>query len=128
MASSEIASSPTALRNDTDLPVFRHASSRYRDLALGRDTAVWHGIASLRSLYDSSTVPRISAKLGKRRELIGDFEVNGVFSYQSLPFDQVESSMQLFAKEVGPEIKSWQRQDRRQPVAVASAVSAATAK
>jgi hypothetical protein len=68
------------------------------------------------------------AKLRKRRELIGDFEVNGVFSYQSLPFAQVESSMRLFAKEVGPEIKSWQRQDRRQPIAVAPAVSAAVAK
>ena len=68
------------------------------------------------------------AKLRKRRELIGDFEVNGVFSYQSLPFAQVESSMRLFAKEVGPEIKSWQRQDRRQPVAVTPAVSAAAAK
>ena len=67
-------------------------------------------------------------KLQKRRELIGDFEVNGVFSYQSQPYDQVERCMRLFAKEVAPEIKSWQRQTRRAPVDVASTVSAPAAK
>jgi alkanesulfonate monooxygenase SsuD/methylene tetrahydromethanopterin reductase-like flavin-dependent oxidoreductase (luciferase family) len=63
------------------------------------------------------------AKLRKRRELIGDFEVNGCFSYQSQPFEQVESCMRLFAKEVAPEVKSWQRQDRRQPVDIAPAAA-----
>jgi hypothetical protein len=53
------------------------------------------------------TPDMILAKLRKRRELIGDFEVNGAFSYQSIPYDQVEQCMKLFAKEVGPEIKSW---------------------
>jgi hypothetical protein len=58
----------------------------------------------------------------------GDFEVNGCFSYQSQPYEQVESSMRLFAKEVGPEIKSWQQQSGRRPVDVALSSSAAVAK
>ena len=70
----------------------------------------------------------IIQKLRQRRELVGDFDVNGVFSFQSVPFDQVESCMRLFAKEVAPEIKSWQRQERRQPVDVAASPSAAVAK
>jgi hypothetical protein len=68
----------------------------------------------------------ILAKLRRRREVIGDFAVNGVFSYQSIPYDQVEQNMRLFAKEVAPEVKSWQRQGRRQSVDVRlSAVPAA---
>lgn len=47
-------------------------------------------------------------KLEKRRATIGAFTVNGIFSYQSLPFDWVESNMRLFADEVGPLLKSWQ--------------------
>lgn len=72
----------------------------------------------------------IAQKLRQRREVIGDFEVNGVFSYQSLPFDQVESCMRLFAKEVGPEIKSWkpQPQPRRTAVDVAPATTTRVAK
>ncbi len=53
------------------------------------------------------TPDMILEKLRERREFIGDFEVNGVFSYMSLPYDKVESCMRLFAKEVGPELKSW---------------------
>lgn len=67
-------------------------------------------------------------KLRKRRQVIGDFEVNGCFSYQSQPYEQVESSMRLFAKEVAPEVKSWQRQVGRQPVDVTSSTSTAVAK
>lgn len=67
-------------------------------------------------------------KLCKRRQVIGDFEVNGCFSYQSQPYEQVESSMRLFAKEVAPEVKSWQRQVGRQPVDVTSSTSTAVAK
>lgn len=72
----------------------------------------------------------IVQKLRQRREVIGDFEVNGVFSYQSLPFDQVESCMRLFAKEVGPEIKSWkpQPQPGRTAVGVTPSATARVAK
>ncbi|MGE0827491.1 MAG: LLM class flavin-dependent oxidoreductase [Candidatus Binatia bacterium] len=64
------------------------------------------------------TPDMLVAKLRERRELIGDFEVNGAFSYQSLPYDQVEACMRLFAKEVGPEIKSWQPQPQPRRTAV----------
>jgi alkanesulfonate monooxygenase SsuD/methylene tetrahydromethanopterin reductase-like flavin-dependent oxidoreductase (luciferase family) len=70
----------------------------------------------------------IVQKLRQRRELIGDFAVNGVFSFQSLPFAEVESGMRLFAREVAPEVKSWQPQERRQPVDVAVSTSGVAAK
>jgi len=68
----------------------------------------------------------ILAKLRKRRELIGDFEVNGAFSYQSIPYDQVEQSIKLFAKEVGPEIKSWKPSPQPRRTAVDVGTSATT--
>ena len=52
----------------------------------------------------------IVAKLRQRRDLIGGFHVNGVFSFQSLPFDEVERCMRLFAKEIGSDVskvKAW---------------------
>jgi alkanesulfonate monooxygenase SsuD/methylene tetrahydromethanopterin reductase-like flavin-dependent oxidoreductase (luciferase family) len=49
----------------------------------------------------------ILKKLQHRRSIIGDFEVNGVLSYQSQPYEQVERCMRLFAKEVGTELKNW---------------------
>ena len=55
-------------------------------------------------------------KLEQRREIIGDFEVVGCFSYQSQPYDQVERCMRLFAKEVGPELKSWTPQPNSAPI------------
>lgn len=71
------------------------------------------------------TPDMILAKLRKRRELIGDFEVNGAFSYQSIPYDQVESCMKLFGKEVGPEIKSWKPSPQPRRTAVDVSTSAA---
>jgi len=70
----------------------------------------------------------ISATLRHRREVIGDFEVNGAFSYYNLPYADVEENMRLFAKEVAPEVKSWQPKVRRQPVDVRPAAALATAK
>ncbi len=72
------------------------------------------------------TPDMILVKLRKRRELIGDFEVNGAFSYQSIPYDQVEQSMKLFAKEVGPEIKSWKPSPQPRRTAVDVGTSATT--
>jgi len=34
---------------------------------------------------------------GAGEEVIGDFDVNGAFSYYSIPYDDVETSMGLFA-------------------------------
>jgi alkanesulfonate monooxygenase SsuD/methylene tetrahydromethanopterin reductase-like flavin-dependent oxidoreductase (luciferase family) len=49
----------------------------------------------------------ILRKLAQRRELIGDFELNLIVRYGSLPVDSVESSLRLFATEVLPELKRW---------------------
>ncbi len=51
----------------------------------------------------------IRDKMQQRRETIGDFETSGIFSYQSIPYDEVRKSMTLFAEEVGPMLKSWER-------------------
>lgn len=94
--------------------------------AVGHDAVIEEFISS--NLW--GTPDMILAKLRHRREVIGDFEVNGAFSYYSIPYDDVETSMRLFAKEVGPEIKSWQPNTRQphQPVDVRPAAALAVAK
>ncbi len=62
-------------------------------------------------------------KVRKRREVIGDFEINGCFSYQSLPYDEVEKSMRLFARTVGEELHSWTPKTSQAPVDVAAAAT-----
>ena len=92
--------------------------------AVGHDAVIEEFISS--NLW--GTPDMIVATLRHRREVIGDFEVNGAFSYYSLPYDDVEKNMRLFAKEVGPEVKSWQPQSRRQPVDVRPATVTVAAK
>lgn len=92
--------------------------------SLGHDTVIEEFISS--NLW--GTPDMILATLRHRREVIGDFEVNGAFSYYSLPYEDVEQNMRLFAKEVASEIKSWQPQVRRQPVDVRPAAASVTAK
>ncbi len=51
----------------------------------------------------------IRDKMQQRREIIGDYETSGIFSFQSLPYDEVKKMMRLFAEEVGPMIHGWDR-------------------
>jgi len=44
-----------------------------------------------------------------RRRLLGDFELNVSFRFGGTPFDVCERSMRLFAKEVLPVLKSWEK-------------------
>jgi alkanesulfonate monooxygenase SsuD/methylene tetrahydromethanopterin reductase-like flavin-dependent oxidoreductase (luciferase family) len=92
--------------------------------ALGHDAVIEEFISS--NLW--GTPDMIVATLRHRREVIGDFEVNGAFSYYSLPYEDVEKNMRLFAKEVAPEVKRWQPQARRQPIDVRPAAATVVAK
>jgi hypothetical protein len=50
---------------------------------------------------------KILRGLAKRRELIGDFELSVVARYGSLSREKVMRSMELFGKEVIPELRTW---------------------
>lgn len=49
----------------------------------------------------------IVEKLRARREAIGDFELSVIARYGSMPLEQVEASLRLFAAEVLPELHRW---------------------
>ena len=53
------------------------------------------------------TPQQILDKLASRRTVIGHYEWNSIMSYGGMPFDVVEKSMRLIAKEVLPELKTW---------------------
>ncbi|MCZ6782912.1 MAG: LLM class flavin-dependent oxidoreductase [Proteobacteria bacterium] len=53
------------------------------------------------------TPEMILEKLRRRRELLGDFELNLVSSYGGMPSEDVEKSVRLFAREVLPELHRW---------------------
>jgi len=55
----------------------------------------------------SGTPEQIIEKLAARRELIGPFEFAPAFRFGGLPQDQAIASMQLFAEQVLPTLKSW---------------------
>jgi alkanesulfonate monooxygenase SsuD/methylene tetrahydromethanopterin reductase-like flavin-dependent oxidoreductase (luciferase family) len=50
------------------------------------------------------TPAEIVEKIRARRELVGDYHLNVVFSYGGIPFDKAEASMRRFASEVIPEV------------------------
>jgi alkanesulfonate monooxygenase SsuD/methylene tetrahydromethanopterin reductase-like flavin-dependent oxidoreductase (luciferase family) len=53
------------------------------------------------------TPDEVLATLEARRELIGPFEYTTAFRYGGIPYDEARASMQLFASEVLPVLKSW---------------------
>ncbi|MEM7326253.1 MAG: LLM class flavin-dependent oxidoreductase [Actinomycetota bacterium] len=53
------------------------------------------------------TPEQIIDKLAERRGLIGDFEFAPAFRFGGIPQDQAVASMELFAAEVLPTLKSW---------------------
>jgi alkanesulfonate monooxygenase SsuD/methylene tetrahydromethanopterin reductase-like flavin-dependent oxidoreductase (luciferase family) len=50
---------------------------------------------------------RLIAELRKRRELIGDFELNLIVNYGGMDRDESLASLELFAREVLPELHGW---------------------
>ncbi|MBV9758520.1 MAG: LLM class flavin-dependent oxidoreductase [Alphaproteobacteria bacterium] len=54
------------------------------------------------------TPERILRELEARRAVIGDFELNASFRFGGIPYPKAERSLQLFAREVLPELKRWQ--------------------
>ena len=54
---------------------------------------------------------RILRGLEKRREVVGDFELNVSFRFGGIPYDEAEASLKLFAKEVLPVLKTWKIED-----------------
>lgn len=66
------------------------------------------------------TPQQILDRLEKRRAVLGDFEVNICPSFAGLPYEEVEASLRLFAREVVPELRSWGVED---PVGLPGAAS-----
>lgn len=50
-------------------------------------------------------------KLDKRRDIIGDYEWISICSFGGMPYPMVEQSIDLLAKHVIPELKTWAPQD-----------------
>lgn len=53
------------------------------------------------------TPGQILDKFKDRREQIGTFELATCFRFGGIPYDEATASMNLFAREVLPEVKSW---------------------
>lgn len=53
------------------------------------------------------TPDRMIERFRERRDTIGPFELATCFRFGGIPIDEAEASMRLFAKEVLPELKTW---------------------
>ena len=53
------------------------------------------------------TPKELLEKIRWRRELLGEFELNCIVNYGGMSIEEAESSMQLFSREVLPELHRW---------------------
>lgn len=53
------------------------------------------------------TPEQILEKFRRRRSLLGDFELNMIVNYGGMPFEEMRASVELFAREVLPELQRW---------------------
>lgn len=53
------------------------------------------------------TPEQIVEKLARRREIIGDFELNLISNYGGMPQQEAEASVRLFGEQVLPVIRDW---------------------
>lgn len=83
----------------------------YEDYAKIRDLLKTAGKEAAGEAYVNvqiwGTPQQILDKLERRRQILGDFELNVCASYAGLPYAEAEKSMRLFAKKVLPEVKRW---------------------
>ena len=59
------------------------------------------------SVQSWGTPEMILRRLEERRKLIGEFELNMIAHYGGMPEDEAVQSVELFAKEVLPELRRW---------------------
>ncbi len=94
-----------------DAKHFKETGGSYAHYAQSAETMIEMGQEKIMEGFLDANLwgdpARIKDKLIERREIIGDFETNGVFSFQSLPFEYAEKSMRLFAETAGPILKSF---------------------
>jgi len=53
------------------------------------------------------TPQQIFEKLEKRQKDLGDFQLNGCFSFAGMPYDYCERSMKLYGARCIPELHNW---------------------
>jgi alkanesulfonate monooxygenase SsuD/methylene tetrahydromethanopterin reductase-like flavin-dependent oxidoreductase (luciferase family) len=73
-----------------------------------RDTGMADAANAFVDINTFGTPRQIIEKMEQRRRQIGDFDLTVQVSYGGLTGEQAEKSIRLFAKEVLPEIQSWQ--------------------
>ena len=78
-----------------------YAKSRDLFAEVGLETAV----KAYCDVQTWGTPAQILDKLNRRRELLGDFELNLIVNYGGMTFEEADSSLRLFAKEVLPELQ-----------------------
>ncbi len=74
---------------------------------LFREVGLETAVETYCDVQSYGTPEQIAEKLRSRRELLGDFELSMIVNYGGMPFDEVKSSVELFAKEVLPELRRW---------------------
>lgn len=81
----------------------------YDHYAKARDLFVEVGLETAVKTYCDvqtwGTPAQILDKLNRRRELLGDFELNLIVNYGGMTIEEADNSLRLFAKEVLPELQ-----------------------
>ena len=57
------------------------------------------------------TPDQILEKYAERRKQLGEFHITSCFRFAGMPYEEAEASMRLYAKEVLPQVRRWERED-----------------
>ncbi len=74
---------------------------------LFREVGIESSVETYCDVQSYGTPEQILEKLSARRGLLGDFELTMIVNYGGMPYDEMSSSVELFAKEVLPELHKW---------------------
>jgi len=88
---------------------------------IARKSGLDGAVAGFMQAASWGTPDKILRGLEKRREVLGDFEMNVAFRFGGTPYAVCERGLKLFAKEVLPVVKSWKSASPAKPAAIKAA-------
>ncbi len=74
---------------------------------LFREVGLETAVETYCDVQSYGTPDQLMEKFESRRGLLGDFELSMIVNYGGMPFDEMKSSVELFAKEVLPQLQKW---------------------
>jgi alkanesulfonate monooxygenase SsuD/methylene tetrahydromethanopterin reductase-like flavin-dependent oxidoreductase (luciferase family) len=74
---------------------------------LFREVGLETAVETYCDVQSYGTPEQLLEKFRSRRQLLGEFELSMIVHYGGMPFDETKASVELFSREVLPELQKW---------------------